>query len=93
MDRRQTGSVPVPACAAVLLLPALWEAHVDGYGRAAAVLDALSGDNGRCAQTRDLLAGADKRGLQTLVLLGEEFDLGLKLREPCLFALAAFECG
>lgn len=42
-------------------------------------------------QARDLLSRGDKGLLEGFVLILQEFDLGLKLRKPCLLALPTLE--
>lgn len=42
---------------------------------------------------RDLLSRINKGAREPFVLVREELDFGLELREPCFFALSAFECG
>ncbi len=71
-------------------------AHGDGHGGAHAVCVRMEPDDA-CAHKRVeagyFVAAGDKRGGEALVFVGEEFDLGLELREPLFLALAALEGG
>lgn len=47
----------------------------------------------QCLQMNDFVPKCSRLALQMLVVIRQIFHLGLKIRQPLLLALSAFECG